>query len=46
MAEWLKDIDARIQSFARRCIHHLGNRIATERREAEMRNEQRKRDYE
>jgi ppGpp synthetase/RelA/SpoT-type nucleotidyltranferase len=46
MAEWLKDSDVRIQSFAKRCIHHLDNRIATEQREAEMRKEQRKRDYE
>jgi hypothetical protein len=46
MSEWLKGSDARIQSFARRCIHHLDNRIATEQRDAEMRKEHRKRDYE
>jgi hypothetical protein len=38
--------DPRIQSFAKRRIRHLDNRIATEQRDAEMRKEQRKRDYE
>jgi ppGpp synthetase/RelA/SpoT-type nucleotidyltranferase len=46
MTEWLNDDDSRIQSFAKRCIHHLDNRIATEQRGAEMRKEQRRRDYE
>ncbi len=45
MTEWLKDDDAGIKSFARSCIRRLDNRIATEQREAEMRKEQRKRDY-
>jgi hypothetical protein len=46
MTEWLRDDDPRIQSFAKRRIRHLDNRIATEQRDAEMRREQRKRDYE
>jgi len=46
MAKWLKEEDARVQAFAKRCIRHLDNRIAMEQRDAEMRKEQRKRDYE
>jgi hypothetical protein len=46
MLEWMKDDNARIQSFASRCVRRLDNRIATEQRDAEMRKEQRKRDYE
>ena len=35
MVEWLNDDDSQIQTFARRCIRHLDNRIATEQRGAE-----------
>jgi hypothetical protein len=45
MAEWLTDNDQRIQVFATRSIRRLDNRIAGEQRGAEMRKEQRKRDY-
>jgi len=46
MAEWLKEDNDRIQAFAKRCIRHLDNRIATEQRDAEMRKERRKREFE
>lgn len=46
MTGWLDDRNALVKGFAERACRHLDNRIATEQRSAEMRKEQRKRDYE
>jgi ppGpp synthetase/RelA/SpoT-type nucleotidyltranferase len=46
MKEWLKDNDPKVRGFADRTIKQLDNRIAMERRDADMRKEKRKRDYE
>jgi hypothetical protein len=46
LGAWLADERSRVKEFAERGIRHLDNRIATEQRSAEMRKEQRKRNYE
>jgi len=46
MTTWHADPSVQVKAFAERAIRHLDNRIATEQRSAEMRKEQRKRDYE
>jgi hypothetical protein len=45
MVGWLDDRNALVKGFAERAIRRLDNRIAMEQRSAEMRKEQRKRDY-
>jgi hypothetical protein len=46
MTGWLDDRNALVKGFAERAIRQFDNRIAMEQRSAEMRKEQRKRDYE
>jgi ppGpp synthetase/RelA/SpoT-type nucleotidyltranferase len=42
---WLDDQDAKVRTFAERNIRHLANRIATEKRDADMEKEKRKREF-